>query len=545
VNASNLDISSLNQQQILRQLDKLDAEDSLLDFIAGGWHVLEPGREFVPNWHIEAICDHLTAVTKGEIVRLLINVPPGCMKSLTTDVFWPAWEWGPQDMPSTRYVSSSYSQDLTIRDNRRTRTLISSDWYQSLWGDRFRLIGEQNAKTRFDTDQTGFKIATSVGGLGTGERGDRVIIDDPHNVKEGESELKRLATLLWFTEVMPTRVNDPEKSAMIMIMQRVHNQDLSGYIIAEELGYEHLMLPMELEPERKCYSTVKPSYIDNPEKVKVNYNRYRQSWQESEIDESEFPQEIQGLPVVSEDRYAVDPREDENELLWPDRMTRTVVERDKKVMGSYATAGQFQQRPSPRGGGLFQRDWFMLVDEPPPRVIQRVRGWDLAASEEVRGKPPAWTVGVRMSRDHQGIFYVEHMIRFRKSPGDVEDSILGTAGDDGRNVKVSIPQDPGQSGKSQVRAFASLLAGYDVRFSPESGSKEARAIPFAAQAEAGNVRVVRGPWNGAFFDEICEFPASKFKDITDATSRAFSDLIPKKRVKGVPAAPVTVELANG
>lgn len=499
----------------------------------------------MPNWHIAAISDHLTAVTRGEITRLLINVPPGCMKSLTTDVFWPAWEWGPQDMPSTRYVSSSYSQDLTIRDNRRTRALIQSDWYQSLWGDRFRLIGEQNAKTRFDTSSTGFKIATSVGGLGTGERGDRVIIDDPHNVKEGESELKRLATLLWFTEVMPTRVNDPEKSALILIMQRVNSQDLSGYIIAEELGYEHLMLPMEFEPDRRCFSTVPPSYISGAKKVKVNYNRHKLTWQEDEIDESEFPEEIQGLETPVEERYCVDPREDDNELLWPNRMTRMTVERDKKVMGAYATAGQYQQRPSPRGGGLFQREWFTLVDQSPEHVVKRVRGYDLAASEEVQGKQRAWTVGLRMSRDRMGRYFIEHMTRYQKTPGDVEDALRATAELDPGKTVISLPQDPGQSGKSQVRSLAALLAGYEVKFSPESGSKEARAIPLAAQAEAGNVFVVKGAWNGAFFDEIVEFPASKFKDITDAASRAFSELVPRKNKPKTPAAPTTVELANG
>ena len=444
-----------------------------------------------------------------------------------------------------RYVSSSYSQDLTIRDNRRTRALIQSEWYQSLWGDRFRLIGEQNAKTRFDTDKTGFKIATSVGGLGTGERGDRVVIDDPHNVKDGESELKRAATLLWFTEVMPTRVNDPEKSALVVIMQRVNSKDVSGYIIAEELGYEHLMLPMEFEPDRRCYVTIPPSYMPNADKVPVNYNPHLLSWQEEEIDESEFPEEIQGLPLVTEERYNCDPRDEENELLWPNRMTRTATERDKKVMGSYATAGQFQQRPSPRGGGMFQREWFQWIDEVPPRVAKRVRGWDLAASDEAQGKGRAWTVGLRMSRLHNGVFVVETMVRVQKSPGKVEELIENTALEDGPRCKISLPQDPGQAGKSQKRAFAAMLAGYDVSITPESGAKEVRAVPFAAQAEAGNVYIVRGPWNGAFFDELTVFPASTYKDITDAASRAFAELVPPKKRKGVPAAPETVELAHG
>ena len=545
MNAGNSELSSLDQLAILRQLDKLDAEDSLTDFMVGGWHILEPGRDFIPNWHIDAISDHLTAVTNNEIVRLLINVPPGCMKSLTTDVFWPAWEWGPRDMPSNRYVCSSYSQDLTIRDNRRMRSLIVSDWYQSLWGNRFQIIGEQNAKTRFDTNHTGFKIATSVGGLGTGERGDRVIIDDPHNVKEGESELKRGGVIHWFTEVMPTRVNDPEKSALIVIMQRVNDQDVSGYVIAEELGYEHLMLPMEFEADRRCYSHVRPSYMKNPVPVFVNWNRHKKSWQKDEVDQSEFPQELQNLPVPVEERYNIDPRTEENELLWSSRMTRVSVERDKKVMGSYATAGQFQQRPAPRGGGMMKREDFILIDEPPHRVAKRVRGYDLAASEQVKTKKRAWTVGIKMSRGLDGSFIIEHMERYQKGPGAVEDNIRDTAVEDGVLVRISLPQDPGQAGKSQKRALGALLAGYDVVFSLESGEKEVRITPFAAQVEAGNVKVVRGTWNGAFFDEITVFPASRNKDITDATGRAFAELVPPRRQRGIPSAPQAVELTNG
>ncbi len=204
---------------LLDELDRLDSGESLRSFIEYVWDIIEPGRTYVPGWHIDAICEHLEAVTSGEIIRLLINVPPGAMKSLTTDVFWPAWEWGPKNMPGMRYVSSSYSQDLTIRDNRRTRNLIQSSRYQAAWGDRFQLTTDQNAKTRFDTDKMGFKIATSVGGLGTGERGDRFIIDDPHNVKDGESDAKRGEALL-YKALLPPQL-------LALFQYKVFHSDLS------------------------------------------------------------------------------------------------------------------------------------------------------------------------------------------------------------------------------------------------------------------------------------------------------------------------------
>lgn len=490
-----LDSFSLEQlepeeaQRILVDLDRVDASESLLEFIKLGWHVLEPKRDFVPGWHIEAICEHLEAVSDGEIIRLLINIPPGCMKSLTTDVFWPAWEWGPRNQPGLRYVSASYSEALTIRDNRRCRNLLRSDWYQRRWGKRFQLVGDQNAKVRYDTDHYGFKIATSVGGLGTGERGDRFIIDDPHNVVEGESDAKRRAVLLWFDESVTTRVNDPETSAIVVIMQRVHDKDVSGDIISRDLGYTHLKLPMEFEPEERCRTY-----------------------------------------------FFRDPRKEEGELLWPARMPAEVVERDKKTMGTYAVAAQFQQRPTPRGGGMFKRDWFEVV-EAAPATGTVVRGWDLAASETLTA---AFTSGVKMRRTSEGIFYIEDVVRFRGSPGKVDQTLKNTTSQDGYMVRVDLPQDPGQAGKSQVKYFTRLLAGYNVRCSTESGSKETRAEPFSAQAEAGNVKLVRGLWNDEYLDELCLFPFSDFKDQVDASSRAFSALIPKRSEGDIPQSPEVV-----
>lgn len=415
---------------------------------------------------------------------------------MTTNVFWPAWEWGPGGKPGTRYVSASYSEALTVRDNRRTRSLIKHPWYQERWGNDFQIVGDQDAKLRFDNDKKGFKIATSVGGLGTGERGDRFIIDDPHNVIEGESEVKRDNVIQWFTEVVPTRVNDPATSSIIVIMQRVHERDVSGVILSRELGYEHLMLPMEYEPSRSCYTSV-------------------------------------GFE---------DPRLKENELLWPDRMTRSVVERDKAVMGSYAVAGQFQQRPSPRGGGMFQRKWFEIVDRAPEGGIVW-RGWDLAASED---QGSDWTAGVRVRRvTENGVytFYIEHAVRKRLSPGKTEKLLSDTAELDGPRVRISIPQDPAQAGKAQKRYLASRLVGYIVKFSLETGAKETRAEPLASQAEAGNVKVVRGPWNDTFFEELEVFPTSEFKDQVDACARAFNEMIPSHR-KRLPTGAHAIELSN-
>lgn len=301
-------------------IEQVAAEKSLYKFTELMWEFVEPANPFVGNWHIEAICEHLEAITNGEINRLLINIPPGCMKSLLTDVFWPAWEW--IHMPHMRYICTSYSANLTERDNGRFLQVVTSDLYKAMWGDRFAM--KRESMTKMENNKTGWKIATSTEGMGTGERGNRVIVDDPHNVKDGESEAMLKSTLQYFSEVLPTRVTDPIHSAMLVIMQRVRENDVSGNIIENQLGYVHLMLPMEFEPDRKCYTF---------------------------------------LPATPDTIFFEDPRTEAGELLFPERMPDYVVERDKKAMGPYAVAGQFQQAPVPRGGGIIKSKYWKLWPE--------------------------------------------------------------------------------------------------------------------------------------------------------------------------------------
>lgn len=305
----------------LDALDRVDCEESLLAFTRRMWHVLEPGRELVEGWALEAICEHLEAVSYGQIQKLLINVPPGFMKSMLTEVFWPAWEWGPRRMPHLRYVSFSYSAMLTERDNRRFRDVMLSHDYGRLFGDRFALMktGEQLVSN----DKTGWKLATSIGGVGTGERGDRVVLDDPHSVKESESDTVRQETVRWFREGMSNRLNDADKSAVVVIMQRVHEEDVSGVILSDmQHDYEHMCIPMEWEGQRR-------------------------------------------ISTVSQMAWQYDPREEVGDLAWAERFSPVACRNLKTTVGPYAWAGQYQQSPTPRGGGIFKRDWWQVWDPPP------------------------------------------------------------------------------------------------------------------------------------------------------------------------------------
>lgn len=459
-------------------IDRERARRSFLAFIKMAWHVLEPATELKVGWAIEAICAHLEAVTRGDITRLLMNVPPGTMKSLTTSVLWQAWEWGPMGMAFIKAVTASYETGLSIRDARKLRMLVESDWYQARWP--IKLADDQNQKTRFENDKTGFRAIRPITSL-TGERGHRLIIDDPHSIKLAESDVQRIETVREFREAAPTRLIDPMTSAIIVIMQRVHQKDVAGEIIDSIGGYEHLCLPMEYDPKSHCRTSIGFS----------------------------------------------DPRTEENELLFPERFPREVVERDKKVMGAYATAAQFQQLPSPRSGGLFKRHNFGTIPALPAGCVF-VRKWDLAGTE---GKKSDATAGLLMAKTPDERTIVVDVVTVRAEPSDVERIVKATAEQDrtryGRTVVQHFNIDPGQAGKSQRNAYAKLLKGFILKFEKEKGTKAYRALAVAAQVEVGNVFLLddgsgSAAWIGPFLDELAMFPAGAHDDQVDAFTGAYN-----------------------
>jgi predicted phage terminase large subunit-like protein len=445
----------------------------LAGFVREAWKVLEPRQTYTHGWHIDAICAHLEAVTFGRINRLLINVPPGSSKSLLTSVIWPSWEWS-QGFASYRYLATSFNDGPVKRDTRKSRDLILSPWYQALWPEiRLTRAGE----TSFANSATGTREGVAFGSL-TSQRGDRLIIDDPHSTETAESETERTKATRMFREGALDRLNDLEKSAIVVIMQRLHERDISGTILKlPELGFEHLLIPMEFEPERRCTTSI--------------------GW--------------------------TDPRTELDELMEPGRFPRAAIDRIKIGKGSYAYAGQYQQRPAPREGGMFNRAWFEVVDAAPAGLTY-VRDWDLAGTVAKPGTDPDWTVGLKMGRDSKGFHYITDLTRMRGSPHEVERTILATAQQDGTSCTVSIKQDPGQAGKAQVEAMIRMLSGYLIKSASETGSKETRAAPFAAQCEAGNVKLVRAPWVEAFLDEIELFPFGRHDDQVDAAASGFNVL---------------------
>lgn len=298
------------KEQLKRSLKVLEIQNvKLIDFIEDFWPVVEPGAIFVRGRHINAISVHLEAVTRGEIRNLLINMPPRHMKSLLVSVFWPVWMWITK--PHFKWLYASYGQALSLRDSLKCRRLIMHPLFQAKYGHIFHLTSDQRSKGRFDNNKLGYRIATSVDGIGTGEGGDGIVCDDPHNVKEAESEAVREGVLTWWDETMGSRLNDPKTGFRVIVMQRVHERDLSGHVLSKEGRYEHLCLPAEYEGCTR--------------KTSIGWS---------------------------------DPRTEEGELLWPERFGREEIDILKSDLGIYGSAGQLQQRPSPREGGIIELGWF-------------------------------------------------------------------------------------------------------------------------------------------------------------------------------------------
>lgn len=451
---------------------------SLADFVRLAWPVIEPGQPYVHGPHVDVMCQALERVARGETKRLLLNVPPGTMKSLLVGVFFPMWMWGPQGRPSARFVGVAHEQSLGVRDNLKCRRLAASDWYQKLWGDTVTLTGDQNTKVNFENTATGFRQVATPSNI-TGRRGDFVILDDPLSAENANSEAEREKVNLWFREALPTRLNNPDSSAIIVVMQRLHERDVSGLILNEKLGYEHLMLPMRFEPDRA-----------DPE----------------------------------------DWRTEEGELLFPARFSEETVTDLERTLGPYATAGQLQQRPAPREGGLFKPSWFDIIHAVPSGKPRTVRAWDLAATAKATSNNPDWTAGLKMSRYPNGWFVIEGVKRLRGSPMEVERTVLQTAAADGSGVTVRMTQDPGQAGKAQAEQFVRKLAGYSVVTKTATGDKSTRATPAASQAEVGNVKIlatgdaIADAWIAPFLEEISMFPAGAHDDQVDVLADALNEL---------------------
>jgi predicted phage terminase large subunit-like protein len=418
------------------------------------------------------------------------------MKSILVSVLWPTWVW--THLPSKRIVAASASTDLVIRDAVKSRRVIQSKWYQERFGDVFQLTGDQNVKSRYENDKTGFRFSVSVGGAVTGEGGDILAVDDPMKAQDAYSANQRQTVNDWWDQTMSTRGNDPKKVAKLIIMQRLHTDDLTGHVLEKmkEDGaeqFEHLCLPMEYEPKRFVSSI--------------------------------------GLQ---------DPRSQAGALLWPERFGPKEVAALKTSLGSMGAAGQLQQRPAPGEGGIFQRTWWRFwqprdSDLPAvqvrlpdgsihtPKTVKLPEGfsgalqsWDMSFNEN---DDSAYVVGQVWGRRGALRFLLAQerkRMPFPETVRAVED--LAKRYPTARPILIENKA----NGPAVIQTLRAKIGGI-VAINPHE-SKTARAQAVSPTVEAGNVHLPHpalAPWVWDFIEELANFPAG-YADQVDTMSQALS-----------------------
>lgn len=462
--------------------------------------------EFIPGRHINAVCEHLQAVTEGEISSLLINIPPGHAKSLLVSVLWPAWEWTRD--PGIRSIFASYALDLSKRDCRRSRELIESDWYQARFvAGEWGMAKDQNTVLHIVNTAKGERMSTAPGAKGTGFRGDKVVVDDPHNVKEQESETEKRKVRNWWTGTMSTRFNNPKNRKRVVVMQRIAEDDLSGHCI--EAGYEHLMLPARYEPDRKCSTSI--GFED---------------W-----------------------------REEEGELLFPQLFDEQAVDDLEQDLGPAQSAAQLAQKPAPSDGLIFRSQWLQFWWDPelgpepepwevkvddgdgitrehicpqrvlPTQFIRQIQSWDCSFKDS---ETSDYVVGQVWGALSAAYFLLDQKRAKLKFPGTRAAIIAMT-----RKWPLSLKKlvEDKANGTAIIQSLKNRVPGITA-FDPKTKSKVERAESVTDAWEAGNVWLPHPrqfPWVVDFIAEHLAFDRGKHDDQVDAQTQALIHFTLRKR----------------
>jgi len=537
---------------------RLQYEESLGSFMAAAWPwALEPDQ-FLGNWHIDCMCDYLTAAVDWQLGNLIIfTLPPGHAKSLGINVFFPAWLWAQDPKqghpdnkrflrpnswrgPGARMIFLGYNQDLIYQHAAKNLQLVRSSWYRDRWRtrfnigdvtegqvekavapDRFELIKE--GVQEFNNDRGGLRQALSSKGGITGFGSHIIGLDDVHNAVADSYEADRVKMLRTWDNAMQSRLRDIH-GLFILSMQRTAENDLIGHILAHEFDGIHVCLPYEHD-RKHPYLFMRDLKTDGQKK---NCGSLLTKPVIRKTDAS-FGTDIG--PRIGE---IWEDRREEGDVLWPVKWPKAAIDARTKYMTSHDKAAQYQQNPTAAEGGMFKREFFTaklpvfdrfaFIAE---KKLRLVRAWDLAWTEPEPGKDPDYTAGVLMGVDPHDIYYILDVIRDRLSPGQIEKTLPAIAAIDGPSCRIRIPQDPG-SGKFVAYALAKQLAGYDVTVEVEHGKKAIRAAPLVAGFEHKIIVMCEGDWNKDLIDELCAFKpdeSHKHDDQVDALAAAFRALV--------------------
>lgn len=478
---------------------------TLAEFLVAAWDVLEPNTPLEWNWHLTVVCNHVEALLldrpgpNGEPCpqNLLINVPPGSMKSLIFSVFAPAWMW--LFRPSWRAIYASGTPSVVTRDSLKCRTLIKSDWYQKTFKPDWDISADQDEKQHFANTKGGFRKGSGAGGTVTGERADFLGVDDPNDAKEIHSKAHREAiNERWWDAAFHNRIANPTTSKRGLIMQRLHEEDLAGYVLEKEKGeWAHLCIAMEYEQENKEGKDGKPPG-DRPTWL---------GW--------------------------ADPRTEEGQLLAPERFTPKFLAGERKTLGSSGYAGQMQQRPVPASGNKFMREWWRFYTrdgkqhlrprgctQAPPRLLpvnqifdEIIGSWDCAFKDLSSSD---WVVGIVLGRIGADKYVLERK-REHMGLSATQRAVLQQRLDWPDMFEIVVEDKA--NGTAVVETLSSAISGI-VAVEPKGG-KEARAAAIEPQVEAGNVYLPEGAdWLDEWISEFASFPKGKHDDQVDSLSQA-------------------------
>jgi predicted phage terminase large subunit-like protein len=460
-------------------------ENDLHYFMVESWRSIEPGRPFHDNWHLEAVCDHLQAVSEGQIRNLVINIPPRHLKSMTVQVFWPAWTWAKR--PHIKWLCVAYNRNLVIRDAAKCRRLMASPWYQKRWGNKFNFSEDQNAKYHYENDQGGVRLIGSFEGGVTGEGGDILVVDDPTQLDDSENQNALEHARDMWDGTFATRLNDPATASRVIIMQRLNENDLTGHVLKEG-GWTHLYLPTEFEAKRRCVT-------------------YLSKWYDEDT----------GVLKSDAEPFFMDPRTEEGELLDPGRFDkRTVAVLRSK--GDTHYAGQQQQNPSPAGGTIFKRSWFKHYENLPPGLETYQ---DACISLDCSFKDTKGSDYVVMSawaRKYTDIYLLGRVRKRLDFPNTIKE--FETFCEIFPWIGAKYVEDKA-NGPAVISSLTSQIPGL-IPVNPEGG-KVVRAHAVTYLYQAGNVHHPskdRASWIVEWEDELARFPKGSYDDQVDSATQA-------------------------
>ncbi|MDH7597536.1 MAG: phage terminase large subunit [Methanothrix sp.] len=453
-------------------------ESSLETFVRVMWRMVEPNVEYLHNWHMTLICEYLQAVTEGKINRLAINIPPRYSKSTLVSVMWPCWEWAIN--PAQKWVFSSYSAALSEYMSRKRRDLIKSHDYQALWGRSTVIRPDYDRLNVFMSTRGGLMYATSTGGSVTGMGGNRLVIDDPASPMAALSDAGRETVNEWFFNTFLSRLDDKSRGSIVLIQQRLHQNDLTGFLtgiesadlvgsVIRKNGWTLLRLPVIAEIDEVLRSP------------------------------------LDGRVIV--ERHAGD-------ILWPAREGPEQIEEHKR--DAFTFAAQYQQRPTPATGAIFQREWLQFYDELPEHADKPV--WAISVDASFYGKDLSNYVAIGIWAGLRPNMYLHEVVRRKMSFTETVSTLRALLKQYPATSAVLI--ESAANGPAIIDELQRDVGGV-IPIKP-AGSKEARAFAVTPYFQAGNVYIRNAHWTPDYISELLDFPAGAYDDQVDMTTQAIS-----------------------